>query len=253
MWYQLFKYVVFVPYVRLACRPTVVGREKLPREGGAILAMNHLDAGDTFLVPAMLPRQMVFPAKAELFRGDRGLRSRLVAAFLRAVGQVPLDRSGGRASAEALVPVTEAVQRGLLIGIFPEGTRSPDGRLYKGHTGVARMALATGAPVVPVGLVDTHLRRGPLGIPVMRGARIVLGEPLTFDRTDSEVVDQARLRQVTDRVMTSIQQLTGQQYVDVYGSRAKHGDLKGADLSAHLLDHPGGQPLYAPAEGTDLA
>lgn len=247
MWYQLFKHVVFVPYVTLACRPTVVGREHLPRTGGAILAMNHLDAGDTFLVPASLPRQMVFPAKAELFRTDGNLRSRVVARFLTAVGQVPMDRAGGRASADALVPITEALRKGHLIGIFPEGTRSPDGRLYKGHTGVARIALGTGAPVVPVGLVDTRLRRGPLGIPVMKGPRIIIGEAMRFDCVDGQV-DQQLLRRTTDAVMAAIQRLTGQDYVDVYGSRVKHGDLSGEDLTRYRLDRPGGNPV-APDEG----
>lgn len=239
MWYQLFKHVLFVPYVKVFCRPQVDGLENLPASGGVLLAANHLGAGDTFLVPASLPRQMVFPAKAELFRGDQGIRSRAVAWFLRAVGQVPLDRTGGRASAEGLEPVLQALREGHVVGIFPEGTRSPDGRLYKGKTGVARIALASGAPVVPVGLVDTALRRGPLGVRYMRGARIVIGEPMCLQAPSGNETDQQTLRRLTNQVMAQVQRLSGQEYVDVYGASVKHGDLVGSEVSERVLPFPG--------------
>lgn len=238
MWYQLFKNALFFPYVRVFCRPRVEGLQNLPRSGGVVIAMNHLGAGDTFLVPTCLPRQMVFPAKAELFRTDGGLRSRVVAWFLRAVGQVPMDRAGGRVSAEGLAPVLAALGAGHVVGISSEGTRSPDGRLYRGHTGVARIAAASGAPVVPVGLVDTALRPGPLGIRHMRGARIIVGEPFQLTPLGPEA-GQAELREQTDQVMAAIQQLTHQQYVDVYASRVKHGDLVGVDTSDRVREHPG--------------
>ncbi len=187
-----------------------------------MLAGNHLSAGDTFLLPALIRRPMTFPAKAELFRGDRGWQSKVVAWFLTAVGQVPMDRSGGVASAQSLQPVLEVLRRGGLVGIFPEGTRSPDGRLHRGRTGVARLALSADVPVIPVGFLNTQLRHGPLGIPWMTRPVIVIGEPLFFEAQSVTIDDeQAVLRDVTDQVMTSIQSLTGQEYVDAY---AVHSD-----------------------------
>ncbi len=238
MWYELFKRSIFAPYVRTAIRPWVIGAENIPPEGGAILAANHLNAAETILLPASVSRRMTFAAKAELFRGDRGPVSKLVAWFLTAVGQVPMDRSGGSASASGLQPVLAALAAGGLVGIFPEGTRSPDGRLYKGKTGVARLALASGAPVIPVGMVGTETVRGPLGIPTLSRPGIIIGRPLDFGEYRG-ARDQRTLRYVTDRIMAAIQDLTGQAYVDVYGSRVKHGDLQGVDVSDRALDHPG--------------
>ncbi|HEX2857455.1 MAG TPA: lysophospholipid acyltransferase family protein [Propionibacteriaceae bacterium] len=251
MWYELFKYGIFTPAVRGLVRPWVTGAENIPTTGGAILAANHLAAAETILLPASIRRRMTFPAKAELFRGDRGPASKVVAWFLTAVGQVPMDRSGGRASAQGLQPVVDALEAGALVGIFPEGTRSPDGRLYKGKTGVARLVVATGAPVLPVGMVGTQAVRGPLGVPVLRRPGIIIGAPLDFSQYRG-ATDQRTLRYITDRIMAAIQDLTGQQYVDVYGSRVKHGDLEGADLSDRELDHPGegsvAPPVPVPAE-----
>lgn len=249
MWYTFFKHALFVPYVKLFCRPEVVGEENIPQQGPAILAANHSSAGDTFLLPASIKRQMVFPAKAELFKGNRGPASKVVAWFLKAVGQVPMDRTGGRASAEGLRPVLETLGQGGLVGIFPEGTRSVDGRLYKGKTGVARMALTAGVPVLPVAMSNTELVRNRLGIPVMHHPRIVIGKPLDFSRYADQHDVNKTLRWVTDEIMAGIQELSGATYVDVYGSRVKHGDLKDADVSDRIRQRPGEGAVVPPVTG----
>ncbi|CAI9399633.1 lysophospholipid acyltransferase family protein [Aestuariimicrobium sp. T2.26MG-19.2B] len=238
MWYWFLKWTIFRPVCVVAFRPWIKGDENIP-EGGAILAGNHLSAGDTFLLPALIHRRLTFPAKAELFAGDRGVRSKVVAWFLKAVGQVPMDRSGGRASATGLGPVTQTLKDGGLVGIFPEGTRSGDGRLYKGRTGVARLALDGGVPVLPVGFVNTAFTRGLFGIPVMRRPGVIIGKPLDFSAFEGRQDELKVLRHVTDEVMAAIQELTGQEYADVYGTRVKFGDLKDADLTPHLKSRPG--------------
>ena len=126
MWYRFFKYALFRPGVRLLMHPELVDERNIPATGPAVLASNHLDAGDTFTLPALMRRRLIWPAKKELFEG-KGLRMRIVARFLRAVGMVPLDRSGGRASVDAMGPVEAELAAGNLIGIFPEGTRTPVG------------------------------------------------------------------------------------------------------------------------------
>ncbi len=239
MWYKLFKYGLFRPAVKLSSRPWITGEENLPASGGAILACNHLSAGDTFVLPVMVSRTVIFPAKAELFTGEHGLKSKIVARFLKLVGQVPMDRGGGRASAEGLRPVIEVLHRGELVGIYPEGTRSPDGRLYKGKTGVARMALEAGVPVIPIGMVGTDITKNRLGLPRMERPGVVIGKPLDFSGLVDNKKDLKTLRWVTDQVMAGIQELTGQTYVDVYASRVKHGDLLGADVTDRILERPG--------------
>ncbi len=215
MLYTLFKYLLFKPVCVLAFRPWVEGRENVPETGGVILAGNHISAGDTFLLPAMITRRMTFPAKAELFH-QKGFGA-VVSWFLRSVGQVPMDRSGGRASADGLRPVYEVLENGGVVGIFPEGTRSHDGRLYRGRTGVARLALGARVPVVPVGFFDTQFTRGPFGIPVMRRPGVRIGRPLDFSESFGST-DSSVYREVTDSVMAAIQELTGQEYVGVYSN-----------------------------------
>lgn len=194
----------------------------------------------------MIDRKLTYPAKKELFAGDRGFWSKVVAWFLRAVDQVPLDRSGGRTSVNAMGPVERRLAEGDLVGIFPEGTRSPDGRLYKGKTGVARMALGSGAPVVPVGISGTTVRRKVLGIPLLDHPTLVFGKPMHFDILADRAEETAVLRWVTDEVMGAISDLTGQKYVDVYGFRAKHGNLKDKDVSKFVKPRPGGNPIPPP-------
>jgi 1-acyl-sn-glycerol-3-phosphate acyltransferase len=237
--YNFFKYLVFVPLVRLVFRAKLIGEENLPNEGGLVLASNHLAAGDTFVMPALVGRQVTFPAKAELFKGNRGLKSKIVAWFMKAIKQVPLDRSGGRASLDGLDPVVGALQEGRLVGIYPEGTRSPDGRLYKGHTGVARMALVAGVPVVPVAVFNTETVKGLFGVPWIRKPRVVIGAPLDFSAYVGRHEERDVLRWVTDEVMAAIQQISGQTYVDVYGSSVKRGSLSLAEANARVLERPG--------------
>lgn len=237
MWYAFFKHVLFRPFVKIFLRPELRGAHNVPPTGSAVLASNHIGAGDTFSLPALVRRKMIFPAKKELFEG-RSLSGRVVAWFLRVVGMVPLDRSGGRASAGALGPIEQVLVDGGLVGIFPEGTRSPDGRMYRGHTGVARLALSQGVPVVPVGMVNTQVVRNRFGLPTMENARIIIGEPVDYSAWSDQEEDSHVLRWITDDVMARIQQLTGQAYVDVYASRVKRGNLRGADLSGYLKDTP---------------
>ncbi|SER47959.1 1-acyl-sn-glycerol-3-phosphate acyltransferase [Propionibacterium cyclohexanicum] len=237
MWYQFFKHVLFRPMVRFLLRPKFEGGANVPRTGAAVLAANHIGAADTYCLPALIDRTLIFPAKKELFEG-RTISGRIVAWFLTRVGMVPLDRSGGRASAGVLGSIEEVLARGSLVGIFPEGTRSPDGRMYRGHTGVARLALTSGAPVVPVAMISTQVMRRRIGLPTMRNARIVIGEPVDYSPWRGQEEDSRVLRWVTDDVMARIQELSGQDYVDVYASRVKRGNLRGADLSRYLKPAP---------------
>lgn len=215
----MLKYLLVKPICVLVFRPWVEGEENIPETGGVVLAGNHLSAGDTFLLPAMIARQMTFPAKAELFHmpGFKGLMLRL---FLKGAGQVPMDRSGGRASADALRPVYEVLDDGGVVGIFPEGTRSHDGRLYRGRTGVARLALNARVAVIPVGFSNTQFHRGPFGIQIMRRPGIQIGKPLDFSEHFGST-DGSVYREVTDEVMAAIGELTGQEYVGVYSNSAR--------------------------------
>lgn len=235
---MLFRNLLFSPVVRWLFRAQIEGEENVPASGGVILASNHLAAGDTFVLPAMLQRQLTFPAKAELFKGNRGLGSKIVAWFLKAVGQVPLDRSGGRASLDGLGPVLQVLAEGGMVGIYPEGTRSPDGRLYKGRTGVARMALAANVPVVPVAMFNTEAVRR-FGIPWIWKPRIVIGEPLNLSRYADLHENHEGLRWVTNEVMNAIMELSGQTYVEAYGTSVKSGSLSAAEADARVLPRPG--------------
>lgn len=239
MYYWLFKNLMFVPIVRWLYRARIEGEENIPATGGAILASNHLAAGDTYVLPAMIHRRLTFPAKAELFLGNRGLGSKLVAWFLKAIGQVPLDRSGGRASLDGLGPVIKVLHEGDLVGIYPEGTRSPDGRLYKGKTGVARLTLAAGVPVVPVAMFNTEVVKNRLGIPWMNRPRVLIGKPLDFSAYAPLVDDRKTLRWITDEVMNAIMELSGQTYVEAYGTSLKSGSLSAAEAAARVLPRPG--------------
>lgn len=245
MFYWIFKWSLFTPVVRLVWRPRVTGKENLPATGPAVVVCNHTSAVETFILPAMLPRRFTFPAKAELFEGSGVLR-RVLAWFLKAVGQLPMDRSGGRASAGSMDQVLQVLREGKLLGIFPEGTRSPDGRLYKGKTGVARLVLQARVPVVPVGLTNTRLRRSQrLGIPYYSGARISIGEPVSFDHYAAAAGDRDVLRYVTDEIMAAVQQQSGQEYVDAYGASVKAALVDGRTLSsAVVIARPGlGRPV----------
>ncbi|MCL7496960.1 MULTISPECIES: lysophospholipid acyltransferase family protein [Streptomyces] len=209
--------------LKLAFRPWVEGIENIPAEGPAILASNHLSFSDSFFLPAVLDRKVTFIAKSEYFTSP-GVKGRLTAAFFKGVGQLPVDRSGGRGAGEAAIKSgIEVLERGELFGIYPEGTRSPDGRLYRGKPGgLARVALATGAPVIPVAMIDTEKVQPPgKVVPKMIRPGIRIGKPLDFTRYQGMEGDRFILRSVTDEVMYEIMKLSGQEYVDIYATAAK--------------------------------
>ncbi|WP_459248705.1 lysophospholipid acyltransferase family protein [Streptomyces youssoufiensis] len=209
--------------LKLAFRPWVEGLENIPAEGPAILASNHLSFSDSFFLPAMLDRKVTFIAKAEYFTSP-GLKGRMTAAFFKGVGQLPVDRSGARGAGEAAIKSgIEVLERGELFGIYPEGTRSPDGRLYRGKPGgLARVALATGAPVIPVAMIDTEKIQPPGKVmPKLMRPGIRIGKPLDFSRYHGMDGDRFILRSVTDEVMYEIMKLSGQEYVDIYATAAK--------------------------------
>ncbi|MFJ4512685.1 1-acyl-sn-glycerol-3-phosphate acyltransferase [Streptomyces sp. NPDC088817] len=222
MFYGTMKVAIGGP-LKLAFRPWVEGLENIPDEGPAILASNHLSFSDSFFLPIVLHRPVTFIAKAEYFTTP-GVKGRLTAAFFKGVGQLPVDRSGARGAAEAAVRSgIEVLERGELFGIYPEGTRSPDGRLYRGKPGgLARVALATGAPVIPVAMIDTEKIQPPgKVVPKLLRPGIRIGKPLDFSRYQGLAHDRFVLRAVTDEVMYEIMKLSGQEYVDIYATAAK--------------------------------
>lgn len=209
--------------LKLGFRPWVEGLEHVPADGPAILASNHLSFSDSFFLPAVIDRKVTFIAKAEYFTSP-GVKGKLTAAFFKGVGQLPVDRSGGRGAGEAAIKSgIEVLERGELFGIYPEGTRSPDGRLYRGKPGgLARVALATGAPVLPVAMIDTEKIQPPGKVmPKLMRPGIKIGEPLDFSRYHGMEHDRFVLRAVTDEVMYEIMKLSGQEYVDEYATAAK--------------------------------
>ncbi|MDU0365680.1 lysophospholipid acyltransferase family protein [Microbacterium sp. NPDC089180] len=221
MFYWLMKYVVIGPVIKAVFRPWMVGRRNIPAEGAAILASNHLSFSDSIFLPLMIDRRMAFLAKSDYFTG-KGLKGWATRMFFQATGQLPIDRSGGKASEASLNTGLGVLGRGELLGIYPEGTRSPDGTLYRGRTGIARMALEARVPVVPVVMVDTGAVM-PIGQRLPRVGRvgIVIGEPLDFSRFEGMEGDRYVLRSVTDEIMVALQRLGEQRYEDVYASTVK--------------------------------
>ena len=221
MLYWLLRRVLLGPALRVLYRPWVKGEENIPEHGGAIFASNHLSFSDHFFLPLKVPRQITFLAKADYFNGP-GLKGWLTAAFFRGAGQIPIERSGGRASEAALKTGLKVLGRGDLLGIYPEGTRSPDGRLYRGKTGVARMALESGVPVIPVAMIDTHKIQPPGKIvPRLGKVGVVIGKPLDFSRYEGMATDRFVLRSITDEIMYELMILSGQEYVDIYAATMK--------------------------------
>jgi|TARA_B100000519_G_scaffold135752_1_gene117406 1-acyl-sn-glycerol-3-phosphate acyltransferase len=221
VFYWLMKYVVIGPVVKAVFRPWIVGRRNVPSQGAAILASNHLSFADSIFLPLMIDRPVSFLAKSDYFTG-RGLRGWATRVFFKATGQLPIDRSGGKASEASLNTGLQVLGRGDLLGIYPEGTRSPDGRLYRGRTGIARMALEAHVPVVPVVMVDTDTMM-PIGRRIPRVVRVgvVIGEPLDFSRFEGMESDRYILRSITDEIMVALQRLGEQRYDDVYASTVK--------------------------------
>jgi len=234
------------PITKLLFRPRVSGLENVPTTGPALLVSNHLAFMDSVFLPVAVPRQIVFPAKSEYFTAP-GLKGRLMATFFRSVGQIPIDRSGGRASLAALNTGLEILAKGELFGIYPEGTRSPDGRLYKGKTGVARMAIVAGVPVIPVAMIDTE-KLQPLGriwpqwwirepgrrLPRLLRPGVAIGKPLDFSRYEGMERDRFVLRSVTDEIMYALMELSGQEYVDMYAEKAKELLKAGESIDDHI-------------------
>lgn len=221
MFYWLLKRILVGPFLRIIFRPWVKGLENIPETGPAILASNHLSFSDSFFLPLVVPRRITFLAKQEYFTG-RGLKGWLTARFFRGVGQIPIDRSGGRASESALRTGLRVLQRGALFGVYPEGTRSPDGRLYRGRTGVARLALEARVPVIPVAMIDTEKLQPPGRIlPRLIRPGVRIGRPLDFSRYYGMAEDRYVLRSVTDEIMYELMKLSGQEYVDMYATKAK--------------------------------
>lgn len=215
------KTFVLGPVLRLLFRPWVKGLDNAPAEGAAILASNHLSFSDSIFMPVMVPRPVAFLAKSEYFTGT-GIKGRLTAAFFRLTNQLPMDRSGGAASAQSLNAGMDVLKKGSLLGIYPEGTRSPDGRLYRGKVGVARLALQARVPVIPVAMIGTD-KVQPIGkrVPNIRRIGMIFGEPLDFSRYYGMEDDRLIQRSVTDEIMYELMRLSGQEYVDEYAAVVK--------------------------------
>ncbi len=244
MLYWVLKLVVLGPWLRVLFRPWVEGEENIPRDGGAILVSNHVSFSDSIFLPLVLQRRATFLAKADYFTGT-GVKGALSRAFFGGTGQVPIDRSGGKASEAALNTGLRVLSDGALLALYPEGTRSPDGTLYRGKTGAARMALQSGVPVIPVAMIGTREIQPPHVIkPRLRRVGIRVGKPLDFSRYEGMDGDRFVLRSVTDEMMYELMQLSGQRYVDMYAGRAK-------DLLAEGID-PVNAQLEAEIEGVTV-
>jgi 1-acyl-sn-glycerol-3-phosphate acyltransferase len=207
-----------IPILTLLFRPKVTGLRNVPQSGPVIIASNHLSFSDSIFMPLVVPRKVTFLAKSEYFTSP-GIKGFIKKITFIALGQVPVDRSGGRRSEAALLTGLDLLASGACMGIYPEGTRSPDGKLYKGRTGIARMAIESGAAIVPVAMFNTAEIQ-PTGkvVPKVQRVEMIFGEPLyyTGDTSDLKV-----LREITDEIMNKIQELSGQEYVDMYASEAK--------------------------------
>ncbi len=221
MFYWFMKNLVAGPILKTAFRPWVTGHENIPKAGGVIMASNHLSFIDSVFLPLVMDRRISFLAKSDYYTA-RGFRGWFIKTFLKATGMIPIDRSGGKASEASLQTGLAVLAKGEILGIYPEGTRSPDGRLYRGRTGVARMILEGGVPVVPVAMIDTE-KVMPIGrrLPRVRRIGVVIGEPLDFSRFEGMESDRFILRSITDEIMYELDRLSGQEYIDVYASSVK--------------------------------
>lgn len=222
---------ILTPILRVVFRPWVEGVENVPKHGPAIIASNHVSFSDSFFMPLVVPRKVTFLAKSDYFT-ERGVKGWFKRQFFSGVGQVPIDRSGGQASEGAIRTALRVLGEGKLLGIYPEGTRSPDGRLYRGKTGVARMALEAGVPVIPVAMIGTYEIQPPGKIiPRIKRPGIRFGKPLDFSRYAGMSTDRFVLRSVTDEIVYELMQLSGQEYVDTYATKAKE-DIAESELAA---------------------
>ncbi len=242
MWYWLFKYIFLGPLLYVIGRPQTRGMEHLPVDGPAILASNHLAVMDSFYLPLMVRRRITFLAKQEYFTGT-GVKGRLLAWFYTVAGQVPIDRADADAAQAALATAERILSQGKLLGMYPEGTRSPDGRLYKGKTGLARLALETGVPVIPVAMVGTDVVNPP-GAKSLRFGKVEVrfGKPMDFSRFEGMAGNRFIERAVIDEVMYSLMELSGQEYVDIYAATLK-------EVAAPERPAPSGSRLPESAAG----
>ncbi|GIH96492.1 lysophospholipid acyltransferase family protein [Planobispora siamensis] len=232
MFYWVVKAILW-PFLHLIFRPWAEGVENVPKEGPVILAGNHLSFADHFFGALFLPRKVISLGKAEYFTG-KGVKGMISRAFFSGVGTVPIDRSGGKASEAALRTGLRILREGHVLGIYPEGTRSHDGRLYKGKTGVARLALESRVPVIPWAMINTFEMMPP-GRPVPKlGIRpgVKFGKPLDFSRYYGMEEDRLVLRAVTDEIMYALMELSGQEYVDKYAASAKAEAARMAERGA---------------------
>jgi 1-acyl-sn-glycerol-3-phosphate acyltransferase len=216
--YKILKSFLF-PLLMLLFRPKVSGLRHVPSNGPVIIASNHLSFSDSIFMPLVVPRNVTFLAKSEYFTSP-GIKGFIKKITFIALGQVPVDRSGGKRSEAALLTGLKLLKDEHCIGIYPEGTRSPDGRLYKGRTGIARMAIESGAPIIPVAMYNTAEIQ-PTGqvVPKVRRVEMVFGEPMYFT---GDSTDQAVLRTATNQIMEKIAELSKQEYVpNMYASEAK--------------------------------
>ena len=227
MTYWLLK-VILSPVLRCFYRVKVEGSENMPKHGPVILASNHVSFSDSIFLPLVLKRRITFVAKAEYFEDPK------TAWFFRAVGQIPIKREGGSASQRALASAMEVLDGGGVFGIYPEGTRSPDGRLYKGHTGVARLALGCRCPVLAVAMIGTREAQpiGQVRPRIFMPITVRFSQPLHFDRFYQRQDDPLVLRQITDEIMWQLRELSGQEYVNRYAKRGEAVEGVGAESSA---------------------
>lgn len=221
MFYWLMKHWVIGPILTTVFRPWVRGLENVPRTGPVIVVCNHLSFVDSVFLPLMIDRQMAFLAKSDYFTG-KGIKGWFVRFFMTSAGQLPIDRSGGKASEASLNAGLQILAEGKVLAIYPEGTRSPDGRMYRGRTGVARMILEAHVPVIPAAVIGTE-QVMPLGstIPQVHRVGVVIGKPLDFSRFEGMESDRFVLRSITDEIIYVMNALSEQEYVDVYASTVR--------------------------------
>ncbi|WP_418002571.1 lysophospholipid acyltransferase family protein [Mycobacterium sp. PDNC021] len=232
MFFWLYKHILMGPLLRLLGRPKVTGLEYVPDHGPVLLASNHLAVVDSFYLPLVLRRRIFFLAKAEYFTGT-GIKGKLIKFFYSSTGQVPIDRTNADSAADALTAAAKILDQGKLLGMYPEGTRSPDGKLYKGKTGLARIALETGIPVIPVAMINTDVVNPP-GSKMWHFARVEVkfGKPMDFRRFEGLAGNRFIERAVIDEVMYELMRLSGQEYVDLYAADVKDGKTPPAAVKA---------------------
>jgi 1-acyl-sn-glycerol-3-phosphate acyltransferase len=240
MWYWLFKFVFMGPLLTVLGRPKVEGLEYVPDSGPMILASNHLAVADSFYLPLVVKRRITFLAKSEYFTGS-GLSGWFQRWFYTAAGQVPIDRTDADSALAALTTAQRVLNGGKLLGMYPEGTRSPDGRLYKGKTGLARVALQTGVPVIPVAMIGTDVVNPP-GTKMWRFGRVQVkfGKPMDFTRFEGLAGNRFIERAVIDEVMYELMRLSGQEYVDLYAADVKENAAEAAKPAARIPEAAAG-------------